>query len=98
MPIISEFMADNGAGIKDEDDNHSDWIELGNVGAVPSILDGWFLTDWMDTERAQQALRFQHHSWPDMLVEMQEQVGWKRHMLRPVAPLARLFLSRRSLR
>jgi D-erythronate 2-dehydrogenase len=23
-------------------------------------------------------------------------VGWKRHMLRPVAPLARLFLSRRS--
>jgi nucleoside-diphosphate-sugar epimerase len=62
----------------------------------PDNDDGWFLTDWMDTERAQQALRFQHHSWPDMLVEMQEQVGWKRHMLRPVAPLARLFLSRRS--
>ena len=30
----------------------------------PDNDDGWFLTDWMDTERAQQALGFQHHSWP----------------------------------
>ena len=29
----------------------------------------WFVTDWMDTTRAQEALKFQHHSWPDMLAE-----------------------------
>jgi hypothetical protein len=27
-PLISEFMADNRAGIQDRYGNHSDWIEL----------------------------------------------------------------------
>ena len=36
----------------------------------PDDDDGWFLTDWMDTARAQEALAFQHHSWPSMLAEM----------------------------
>ncbi|MGH3677270.1 MAG: NAD-dependent epimerase/dehydratase family protein [Mycobacterium sp.] len=62
----------------------------------PDNDDGWFLTDWMDTARAQQALAFQHHSWPDMLAEIRERMGWKRYVLRPVAPLARMFLARRS--
>lgn len=62
----------------------------------PDNDDGWFLTDWMDTERAQQALQFQHHSWPGMLAEIRTRMGWKRYALRPVAPLARLFLARRS--
>jgi len=43
--LISEFMADNGTGIKDEDGSHSDWIELLNAGLLPTALDGWFLTD-----------------------------------------------------
>lgn len=62
----------------------------------PNDDDGWFLTDWMDTARAQEALAFQHHSWPDMLAEMSARIGWKRHALRLVAPLARVFLARRS--
>lgn len=62
----------------------------------PDNDDGWFLTDWMDTERAQQALRFQHHSWPDMLAEMRAKMGWKRYPLRLVVPLARVFLARRT--
>jgi nucleoside-diphosphate-sugar epimerase len=62
----------------------------------PNDDDGWFLTDWMDTDRAQQALDFQRHSWPDMLAEMAAQMGWKRYALRPVAPLARVFLARRA--
>jgi nucleoside-diphosphate-sugar epimerase len=57
---------------------------------------GWFATDWMDTERAQQALKFQHHSWPDMLAETAELAGWKRCPLRVVAPLARWYLTRQS--
>ena len=45
----------------------------------PDDDDGWFLTDWMDTARAQEALAFQHHSWPDMLAEMSARMGWKRY-------------------
>jgi nucleoside-diphosphate-sugar epimerase len=62
----------------------------------PNDDDGWFLTDWMDTARAQEALAFQHHSWPDMLSEMSARMGWKRHLLRLVAPVARMFLARRA--
>jgi nucleoside-diphosphate-sugar epimerase len=62
----------------------------------PDNDDGWFLTDWLDTTRAQQALAFQRHSWPDMLAEMRERMGWKRYALRLVAPLARVFLARRA--
>ncbi|OBA90444.1 oxidoreductase, partial [Mycobacteriaceae bacterium 1482268.1] len=76
---------------------------LGLPGAIPEGRpgdpdndDGWYLTDWMDTSRAQEALGFQHHSWPDMLAEVRERMGWKRHLVRPVAPLARAFLARRS--
>ncbi len=43
--IISEFLADNINGIKDENDSHQDWIELYNPGAAAVSLDGWWLTD-----------------------------------------------------
>lgn len=62
----------------------------------PEDDDGWFLTDWMDTTRAQEALAFQRHSWPQMLEEMSARMGWKRFALRLVAPLARVFLARRA--
>jgi nucleoside-diphosphate-sugar epimerase len=62
----------------------------------PNDDDGWFLTDWMDTARAQEVLRFQQHSWPAMLAEMSERMGWKRLLLRLVAPAARIFLARRA--
>jgi nucleoside-diphosphate-sugar epimerase len=62
----------------------------------PDSDDDWFVTDWMDTARAQEALAFQHHSWPDMLAEMRAEAGWTRHLLRPAAPIARAILKRRS--
>ncbi len=67
----------------------------GRPGA-PDDDDGWFLTDWMDTARAQEALRFQHHSFPSVLAEISERMGWKRFALRLVAPAARVFLARRA--
>ena len=43
---------------------------LGMPGAIPPGRPGnpdsdtdWFVTDWMDTTRAQEALKFQHYSW-----------------------------------
>jgi nucleoside-diphosphate-sugar epimerase len=63
----------------------------------PDSDEDWFVTDWMDTARAQQALKFQQHSWPDMLAEMQERAGWKRHVMRLAVPVAREFLKRRAV-
>ena len=62
----------------------------------PDSDDDWFVTDWMDTTEAQQALKFQHHSWPDMLAEMRDRAGWTRLPMRLIAPAAREFLKRRA--
>lgn len=42
---ISEFVASNGTGLKDEDGDYSDWIELHNAGTEGVNLFGWGLTD-----------------------------------------------------
>ena len=42
---ISEFMADNQKGIRDEDGDRTDWIELHNGTAETQSLTGWALTD-----------------------------------------------------
>ncbi|WP_046320778.1 NAD(P)-dependent oxidoreductase [Mycobacterium sp. UM_Kg1] len=62
----------------------------------PDNDDGWFNTDWMDCRRAQEALDFQHHSWPQMLAEITARAGVKRYLLGLLAPLARVVLRRRS--
>ena len=76
---------------------------MGLVGGIPpgrpgdpDSDDAWFATDWMDTATAQELLKHQHHSWPDMLAEISRDAGWKRYPLRLVAPLAREFLKRQS--
>jgi len=43
--IISEFLANNSAGLTDEDGAHSDWIELYNNGTTTINLLNWRLTD-----------------------------------------------------
>lgn len=62
----------------------------------PDSEDDWFITDWMDTGRAQEALSFQHHSWPDMLAEMRARTGWKRYLMRPLVPFARMYVKRQG--
>ena len=43
--FISEFVADNVAGLQDEDLVYADWIELQNNGTTAVNLEGWSLTD-----------------------------------------------------
>lgn len=76
---------------------------MGLVGVLPAGRkgdpdddDGWFATDWMDTAAAQAVLGHQHYSWPQLLAETADKVGWMRYPLRLAAPLAREFLKRRS--
>jgi hypothetical protein len=44
-PFISEFLAENSAGLLDEDGATSDWIEIQNPDAAAVDLAGWSLTD-----------------------------------------------------
>jgi D-erythronate 2-dehydrogenase len=73
----------------------SDVLPAGRPGDPDSDED-WFVTDWMDAARAQQALSFQHHSWPDMLAEMHAAAGLRRYPMRLVGPLVRQLLKRRA--
>lgn len=43
--VISELMARQGGGLRDEDGDESDWIELHGPGSEAVDLDGWYLTD-----------------------------------------------------
>ncbi len=43
--FISEFVASNNNGLRDEDGDPSDWIEIFNSGTNTVSMDGWFLTD-----------------------------------------------------
>lgn len=42
---ISEFLADNADGLRDENGDRSDWIEIHNGGPTPVNLEGWWITD-----------------------------------------------------
>jgi nucleoside-diphosphate-sugar epimerase len=68
----------------------------GRPGDPDSDTD-WFVTDWMDTTRAQEALKFQHHSWPDMVAELQSKFWWTRYWGRLIAPIVRAVMKRRSV-
>lgn len=43
--VISEFMADNSTGLRDENLEYSDWIEIHNPTAAPIDANGYYLTD-----------------------------------------------------
>lgn len=47
-PIITEFVAVNDTGLRDEDNETEDWIEIYNNSAAVVNLGGWFLTDNAD--------------------------------------------------
>jgi nucleoside-diphosphate-sugar epimerase len=76
---------------------------MGLVGAVPTgrkgnpdSNDDWFSTDWMDTSRSAEALKYQRVSWPQLLAEAADRMGWRRYPARLAAPLAHALLTRRS--
>ena len=44
-PRIAEFLASNVTGLKDEDGDESDWIEIHNPNPTAVNLEGWGLSD-----------------------------------------------------
>ena len=43
--FITEFLTDNQQGLKDDDGDHSGWIEIYSASTATIHLNGWFLTD-----------------------------------------------------
>ncbi|MEX2186328.1 MAG: lamin tail domain-containing protein [Pirellulales bacterium] len=43
--VISEFLASNSGGLRDQDGQTSDWMEIYNADSTPVVLDNWFLSD-----------------------------------------------------
>ena len=72
-----------------------DVLPPGRIGD-PEDDAAWFTTDFMDTRRAQEVLRFQRRSLDDVLTEVREKVGPLRIGLRAVSPLIRALLRRRA--
>jgi len=44
-PVITEFVADNGDSLEDEDFDSSDWLEIYNGQDASQNLDGYYLTN-----------------------------------------------------
>ncbi|WP_458316958.1 NAD-dependent epimerase/dehydratase family protein [Mycolicibacterium brisbanense] len=70
-------------------------LPIGRPGD-PDSDTAWFATDWMDTDRAQEVLGFQHHSWSRLLADTRANAGWKRVPIGVGAPLIRGFLRSKS--
>ena len=43
--VITELLAKNETGLRDEDGDRTDWIEIANLGEEAADLSGWSLTD-----------------------------------------------------
>jgi len=105
-PVIGETLligGDDSHRLVQGDIGPSIAAALGLVGGIPAGRKGnpdsdtdWFGTDWMDTKRSVEALDFQRVSWPQLLAETADRMGWRRYPARLGAPLLHALLKRRS--
>ncbi|MGA9490700.1 MAG: NAD(P)-dependent oxidoreductase [Mycobacterium sp.] len=105
-PVIGETLligGDDSHRMVQSDITQSMSAAMGLVGGIPVGRKGnpdsdvdWFGTDWMDTKHSVEALDFQRVSWPQLLAETADRMGWRRYPARLIAPLAHALLKRRS--
>jgi nucleoside-diphosphate-sugar epimerase len=65
------------------------------IGALPDAAfraGARYATDWLDTTDSQKLLRYQRHSFDDIVRAVAVNAGWKRRAVAAVRPLARLAL------
>jgi nucleoside-diphosphate-sugar epimerase len=70
-----------------------DVLPVGRHGN-PEIDRDWFITDWLDTRKSQEVLRYQSRTFDDVLKEIRRRAGWRRWVLRLVSPIVRRNLAR----
>lgn len=59
-----------------------------------AFSDKAYATDWVDTEESQRILRYQRHTFDDIVRDIAATLGWKRFL----TPVARTFAERQMLR
>lgn len=71
-------------------------LEAMGVGMLPeSAFSGKdYVTDWLDTRESERLLKYQRHSFDDVVREIAAQLSWRR----PFIPLARPFARRAMLK
>lgn len=104
-PVVGETLmiaGDDSHRLRQADIGDAMTAAAGVPGILPPLRPGdpeddssWYATDWMDAARAQEALGFQHHSWPAMLEEIRTRTGWRRYPARAAVPVVRRVLARR---
>ena len=73
-------------------------LEALGIGMLPEEAFGStpYHTDWLDTTESQALLRYQRHGFDDYVAHMLDAVGWRRHPIRLIGPLARWWMVRGS--
>lgn len=56
----------------------------------------YFFGDWLDTSESEKLLGYQQHGIDDILTEMRAELGWRRWLVRAIAPVASPILERLS--
>ena len=63
---------------------------------IPKDDNDWYYTDWMDTEESQALLQYQNTTYEDLLVDVKENMGSKRHLFKLLNPVIKWYLERKS--
>ncbi len=73
-------------------------LEAVGIGMLPDAAFGTtpYHTDWLDTTESQAVLQYQRFTFDDYVRDMLAVVGWRRRAIRPLRPIIRRALLRKS--
>jgi nucleoside-diphosphate-sugar epimerase len=73
-------------------------LETMGIGMLPedAFTKESFATDWLDTAESQRILQYQRYDFGDYVQEMSALMGYRRHLVRLVRPLARRWVLNKS--
>ena len=63
---------------------------------VPQDDDDWYYTAWLDTEDSQTLLNYQQTTFDDVLANLKEEAGFKRHFFKLLNPIIKWYLEKNS--
>lgn len=73
-------------------------LDVMGIGRLPETAfgDQPFSTDWIDTAASEALLRYQRHSFEQIVADIAAGIGWQRRVMPLVRPLARRWILRMS--
>ena len=73
-------------------------LDVMGIGRLPETAFGHqpFSTDWIDTTESEALLRYQRHTFEQIIADIAARIGWRRRLIPLVRPLARQWILRMS--